>query len=485
MKSGIALCLTIVMLTGCSFGKGDTGKENEARTLKVMYYDESSFFQDYGMLYSALYPNVEIQVVNTNQIHNTLMEENDNDYDKALAAFIDKEQPDILMLEPTQVEKLAADGKLYDIESYVTDSKYNADGLIPGVIDAMKGYGGGNLYAIPTNFSTQALYYNKDLFDEYSIPYPTDQMTWTEVINLANMFPKDGEPLERVFGLKMGWSKELSEMVSLLARTEGLKEFDENTLQMTVDTPAWASIVEQAQSVLKSDVLFYDDMLYGGGEDGIMYFEQNGDYYSNNPFFSGRLAMSVDGNYFVSQIEDAKTYAQNPEDIVENWDIVTAPVGSQNPDVSASTSYYNLFAINAASTNVEEAWKLIAYITGDEYARVKSKVSYGSLPLRTKYMQLDSDRNYAAFYKLKPMKQNIDYNKIPERYQYEYYNVSTETFNKVNNGEITVSEALAELQLRGNELLATGKMTKEEQEKYWEEQNQMYMENGGSVEMLR
>ncbi|URN96605.1 MAG: extracellular solute-binding protein [Candidatus Pristimantibacillus lignocellulolyticus] len=487
LKGGIALCLTAAMLTGCSFGFGKDGSNdgNAARTLKVMYYDEGSFFQEYGMLYSALYPNVEIQVVETSQIQNTLLEENENDYDKALAAFIEKEQPDVLMLEPTQLEKLGVEGKLYDIESYVTDSKYNVDGLVPGVIDAMKGYGGGNLYAIPTNFSTQVLFYNKDLFDEYNVPYPTDQMTWTEVINLANMFPKDGDPLERVFGLKMGWNKELSTLVDTLANTEGLKAYDENTLQMTVDTPAWASIVEQAQSVLKSDVLFFDDMMYGGGRDGIMYFDQSIDSYGQNPFFTGRLAMSVDSNYFVSQIEDAKQYAKNPEDIVENWDMVTAPVGSQNPDSSYYTSYYNLFAINAASTNVEEAWKFISYITGDEYARVKTKVSYGNLPLRTKYMQLDKDRNYAAFYKLKPMNQSVDYNKIPERYLYEYYNVSTETFNKVTEGKITIAEALAELQLRGNELLATGKMTKEEQEKYWEEQNQMYMEDSGSVQMLR
>ncbi|HIW31595.1 MAG TPA: extracellular solute-binding protein [Candidatus Paenibacillus intestinavium] len=486
LRGGITLCLTVAMLTGCSFGfgKDNSGKENEARTLKVMYYDENSFFQEYGMLYSALYPNIEIQVVNTNEIYNTLMEEHDNDYEKALAAFIEKEQPDVLMLEQTQLEKLGTEGKLYDIESFVMDSKYNVEGLVPGVIDAMKGYGGGNLYAIPTNFSTQALFYNKDLFDEYSIPYPTDQMTWTEIINLANMFPKDGDPLERVFGLKMGWSKDLSEMVNMLANTEGLKTFDENTLQMTIDTPAWASIVEQAQSVLKSDVLFYDDMLYGGNTDGVVYFEQNGDYYNNDPFFSGRLAMRVEGNYYVNQIKDAKTYAENPEDIIENWDIVTTPVGSQNPDASSFTNYYNLFAINATSTNAEEAWNFISYITGDEYARVKSKSSWGNLTLRTKYLELDTDRNYAAFYKLKPLNVNIDYTKVPERYQYEYYQISYEAFNKLNTGEITVAEALAELQLRGNELLATEKMTKEEQEKYWEEQNQKYM-NMSEEEMLR
>ncbi|URN96606.1 MAG: extracellular solute-binding protein [Candidatus Pristimantibacillus lignocellulolyticus] len=485
-RGGIILCLTLVILTGCSFGfgKNDSKNANEARTLKVVYYDESSFFQEYGMLYSALYPNVEIEVVNSNVIHNTLMEENDNDYDKALAAFIEKEQPDVLMLDPSQLEKLGTEGKLYNIESFIVDSKYDVDGLIPGVIDTMKEYGGGNIYAIPTNYYTQALYYNKDLFDEYNVPYPTDQMTWKEVIDLANMFPADGDPLERIFGLKMSWSKELSQLVSTLANTEGLKVFDENTLQMTIDTPGWASIVEQAQSVLKSDVLFYEDMLWGRGGEEVVYFDQNLDHYSRNPFFSGRLAMSVDSNHLVNEIKDAKKYSQSPEDIIGNWDIVTLPVGSQNPDVSYSTGYNNLFAINAASTNVEQAWNFISYITGDEFARVKSKSSYGGLSLRTKYIELDSERNYAAFYKLKPAIQNVDYTKIPERFQYEYYTTSNEIFGKVNNGEIAIAEALAELQLRGNELLATERMTPEEQEKYIEEQQKMYMESSSGEIMV-
>lgn len=482
LRGGIALCLSVAMLTGCSldFGKGGDKGSEQPSTLKVMYYNESSFFQEYGMLYSAIYPNVDIEVVETNQIYNT-MEEYDNDYNKALAAFIDKEQPDILMLDTGQIESLSNEGKLYDLDTFVTDKKYDAEGLVPGVLDAMKDFGSGKVYAIPTSFSTQVLFYNKDLFDRYNIPYPTDQMTWTEIINLAKMFPTDGEPLERVFGLKMGWSKDLNDMINTLSAGEGLKQFNEETLQMTIDTPAWQALVEQAQSLLNSDMLYYDEMQYNGDN---MYFSQDGDYYSNEPFFSGRLAMKLEGNYYISQIKDASTYAQNPEDIVQNWDIVTAPVSSQNPDTSNYTYYYNLFGINAASTNVEAAWDFISYITGDEFARVKSKVSYGNLPLRTKYMETSGDRNYAAFYKLKPAMNTTDYTKIPERFQYEFYSIAYETFNKVNAGDLTVAEALAELQLKGNELLATGKMTQEEMEKYWEEQNQNH---GGMTDdmMLR
>lgn len=45
-------------------------RKNEVSTLKVMYYDEGQFFQHYGMLFSAIYPNVDIQVVSTQELYN-------------------------------------------------------------------------------------------------------------------------------------------------------------------------------------------------------------------------------------------------------------------------------------------------------------------------------------------------------------------------------------------------------------------------------
>lgn len=487
LRGGIALCLSAVLLAGCSLGLGKNGKENDQpTTLKVMYYDESSFFQDFGMLYNTLYPNVEIEVVNSSAIYNKYMEEHDQDYNKALAAFIEDEQPDVLMLDPSQVSTFINDGKLYDLDSFVTEKSYNSEGLVPGIIDSMKELGSGKLYALPTSFNSQVMFYNKDLFDQYGVPYPTDQMTWTDFINLAKQFPVDSNPKERVFGLKIGWSRDLNELVNLLATADGLQQFDPETLQMTIDTPAWAALIEQAQGLLKSDSLFFDDMQYSGE-----YFDVdtngNYDWYSTEPFFSGRLAMRLESNYYIGQIEQAQSYAKDPESIVQNWDMVTAPVNSTNPEVSNYSNYYNLFAINANSTNSKAAWDFIAYVTGDDYARVKSKVSYGGLPIRSQYIESDTDKNYAAFYKLKPSNANVvDYNKVPQVFSYEFYSIMSEKLIKVNENEMTIADALAELQIKGNELLSKGVMTQEELEKYWNDRNNGYTDDTAiSEELLR
>src|SRR5690606_17196463 len=127
LKSGIALSLSLVVLTGCSLG----GKENKTpqtpSTLKVMYYDEGSFFQEYGMIYSTLYAEVDIEVVNTNSIYQNSNNEEEFDYEAELEKFIEQEKPDIVMLDMPQIKKFGDAGKLYDIESYVNSSNYDVE----------------------------------------------------------------------------------------------------------------------------------------------------------------------------------------------------------------------------------------------------------------------------------------------------------------------------------------------------------------------
>jgi multiple sugar transport system substrate-binding protein len=66
--------------------------------------------------------------------------------------------------------------------------KHNADltKYDPIALSAIKNYGSrGQLYALPIFENFSALYYNKDLFDKFKVPYPKDGMSWNDVIELA------------------------------------------------------------------------------------------------------------------------------------------------------------------------------------------------------------------------------------------------------------------------------------------------------------
>jgi multiple sugar transport system substrate-binding protein len=63
---------------------------------------------------------------------------------------------------------------------------------------------GENLYAMPENFQTVALYYNKELFDAEGLDYPTDQWTYDDYIAAATALTKrDGDRVNQ-WGVNLG-----------------------------------------------------------------------------------------------------------------------------------------------------------------------------------------------------------------------------------------------------------------------------------------
>lgn len=446
------IALTALVATGCSFGGGNKGLDkNEPSTLKVMYYDEGSFFQDYGMVFSALYPNIEIEVLNTQSIYSGEQE----DYEAAFDKFIEEKQPDILMLSSDQYKEWALDGKLYDLDTLIEKEKYDTEGLIPGMLDYLREQGGGRLYAMTPSFYSQVLYYNKDLFDKYQIEYPTDRMSWSETLQLARRFPTEGEPKERVYGLKMSYNDDLFQMASIFAASEGISYVNPAQKQVTINSDSWKNVFQTALDALSSKALFYDSIMYEQSTDGPSASSYE-DYLLRDPFVSGRLAMAIGDSSYVNQIKQASSNEKVKDQIVKNWDLVTVPVGQQNPDQSSMTSFNNLLAISATATNTEAAWQLLSYLSSDEYARVKSKSNnYNGLPVRTKYITDTEGRNYAAYYNLKPSTFNAykDYDKLPQNFWNEFMTAAQTELQKVKDDKQSLDAALDLLQVQGQEMI--------------------------------
>ncbi|GKU76274.1 ABC transporter substrate-binding protein [Paenibacillus sp. L3-i20] len=457
LKKAAPVVLAVSLLTGCSLGGDKAAKENEQSTFKVMYYSESSFFQEYGMLFSALHPNVDIQVVSTEGLYRG-KEGEEVDQEKVKKEFMEKEKPDLILLEIDEYKKMSEEGQLYDLQSYITKDKFNTEGIVPGMLDYMKELGGGQLYGLPSSISSQALYYNKALFDKYGIAYPTDQMNWADVIQLAKQFPTEGEPKDRVYGLRAGYRGNLNELSTMIAGSEGLHDVNAETNKMTINSPGWVNSVQTALDAIKSNAMFtYDpnsDNNSGSYEDYIL----------KNPFISGRLAMVVEGNYFVREIEEASNYIKEEGAVVKDWDVVTVPVSAQLPDESDSAYYGSIFGIAKDSPNAEAAWKFISYVSSEDYARVKSKMNNGGFPIHTKYIKDDEGRNFAAFYKLRPSKRDkyTANENFPPQFYSMYYDMMEKEFTAIEKGTKEIEEALAYLQTKGDELLAQEPMTEKE-----------------------
>ncbi|MDG0873339.1 extracellular solute-binding protein [Paenibacillus thiaminolyticus] len=50
------------------------------------------------------------------------------------------------------------------------------------------------MYGLSPTFVSSAVYYNKDLFEQYGVTPPQDKMTWEQLLDLAARFPVEGSP---------------------------------------------------------------------------------------------------------------------------------------------------------------------------------------------------------------------------------------------------------------------------------------------------
>jgi multiple sugar transport system substrate-binding protein len=435
----------VVALSGCNLGGNKEAAGDTPTTIKVMYYDENQFFSDYGMLFSAVHPEVEVEVVSTQNIRY----DPNKDMNEETMKFIEEQKPDILMLQPEQYTKLAEQGKLYDLSTQVESKDFNQEGLLPGLLDYLKELGGGKIYGLVPNFYAQAIYYNKDLFDKYKIPLPHDKMSWDELLQLARRFPTDGDKDSRVYGLKTGYSSgDLYSLGNMLGSAQNLSAVNPVSMQVTINTDAWKKVFRTAQDALASKALYFEDPSSGNFSGS---YEE---YLLRDPFIGGRLAMTIDGTYMMEQIKRAQSSSVKDK-VIKNWGLVTVPVDPEHPDSSTNVGLSQIFAVNAQSANTKAAWTFLNYITSDEYARVTSKVQRGSLSVRTNYLKDDEGHNLQAFYALKPMQSPLmqSYSKVPQNFLIQFQGMAQQELQAVQNGQKSLDDALAELQTKGQQAL--------------------------------
>ncbi|MBO7746174.1 extracellular solute-binding protein [Paenibacillus sp. MWE-103] len=442
----VVLAATMTMtMSGCSLTGGGTDAGSEVSSLKVMYYDERSFYDQFGTVYSALHPNVELTVVSNQNYSNKPVA----DPEAELQSFIERENPDVLMLSSDQLSNMAKDGKLLDLDPMLAEKDYHAETLIPGLLDYLKSFGDGKVYGLSPTFYSQALFYNKDLFAKYGIPLPQDKMTWEQLFELARRFPTDGPKDKRVYGLGLGYGVDAYQLGSMIGTAQNLTMFNPANGQITADTPSWKRIFQTAIDGLKSGALYMEDP---NNMSGTSTYE---DFLLRDPFVAGKLAMRLDGTYLMDQINEGRSRLEDKSKVVQNWDLVTVPVDPQNPEGSVSMNVGQIFAVNAKSANADAAKEFVRYITSEEYARVTSKLHSNGFPVRTTYLKDEENHNFKAFYALKPNtpKPFQDYDDIPQAFYMRFSTLAQQELKNAYDGKQSVDAALAAVQTKGKAAL--------------------------------
>ncbi|RKN70676.1 ABC transporter substrate-binding protein [Paenibacillus ginsengarvi] len=194
------LCLPVLALSACSSGSGTGGDQgdktpttapkqisNDPVTLTIYYYggdltDEE--FQTYFVKpVGAKYPHLTLKLVRN--APGTKLED----------LVASGATPDLIYSPKGYMEDFIGLSIVQDLDSFVREQKMDLSRFEPVTIDSLKSYAPKyNMIALPFSYNNSALFYNKDIFDKFGVPYPVDKMTWDEVIELGKRISrKDGD----------------------------------------------------------------------------------------------------------------------------------------------------------------------------------------------------------------------------------------------------------------------------------------------------
>ena len=224
--------------------------------------------------------------------------------------------PDCFEMNIENFGAYASNGILAPIENLETDA-VNETALSAFTYDGVQ-------YGVPENFSTVILVYNKDLFDQAGLEYPTSDWTREDVDAAAEAIRALGDD---IFGIYQPVT--YNEFYKVAAQYGG-SLLNEDRTEFTINSEAnVAALQSMADRVQKTNVQPTEEQMGGMGDWDL--------------FESGRLGMIPTGTWCFNTFTDACDFA---------WDICVEPGQTQK----ATHFFANAMVINKnADDAVKEA----------------------------------------------------------------------------------------------------------------------------------
>ncbi|MFC0470665.1 ABC transporter substrate-binding protein [Halalkalibacter kiskunsagensis] len=265
--------------------------------------------------------------------------------------------PDVLAIDSPNLALYANAGSLLSIDKYMReegDLEDIPEATLNGMIFQNE------IYLAPLVESSIALFYNKHLFKEAGVPFPSEDpdnpMTWEEVLEIAR---KVNNPEKEVYGIDPAHGFGDGESPAYY-KMPLLWQFGASVLSADGTTASGYLDSQEAIEALQ----FYQDLYY---KEGVASIELPPD-----PFETGHLAMTVIGSWHLTELED------NHQLKLEE-DFGVAPLPKANHQVVPNGGWS--LGISSKTKYPDEAWKFIRYMTSYEGMKKYVEVT-GDIPAR-------------------------------------------------------------------------------------------------------
>lgn len=235
-------------------------------------------------------------------------------------------------------------GALKDLTPYISKGAPELDTMDPNLLDIYKI--DGKNYGVPLVSNATYLYYNKDLFDQMNLPYPTtdwDDQSWTneKMLELAQKLSHDvGNVRKQVFGFSsslspnaMAWAfggdmfKPEAYTTGTMGEPDLLNPKNVEALQFNVDLINKYKVAPNAQTVAAAAQL-------------------------GDPFMTGTVAMYISGGWGLGSYKQADF----------RWGVAAVPYHEGRK----VTLYVDPWSVSATSKHPDEAWEFVRHLANPQ-----------------------------------------------------------------------------------------------------------------------
>ncbi len=396
-----AMVCSAVLLSGCSSKTAEKPVAGEAVTIRLDQFSGSGAsegaLKEMILRFNEQYPDIKVELQSFGY---------DDYFTQLQSKIVGGSAADVFELNFENFVAYASEDVLLDIGALIGDTS----GFNQTALEAFQYEG--KQFGIPNSFSNVVLVYNKDLFDKAGAAYPTDDWTWTEMLEAA-------KKIRALSGDTYG----LYRPVSFHEFYKGVKQnggslLSEDGRKFTINSPQNVETLEIMSGwVTDSNVMPSDAQMGGMGDWDL--------------FKSGRLGMIITGIWAFSDFTNNCDF---------DWDVAVEPGNT----AKATHFFSNAYVVNKEAPNPEAAAALAAFLAGSrEAAQIRVDSSW-ELPPVIYQDVLDSYRKVTPPENREAVFKSLDYLVTPPvvKQQSEMQEIITKHLNNAISGNVTAKDAL-------------------------------------------
>lgn len=328
----LVVCMVLSLAAGCSKPEntqsvdkvGTESSETEEVTLSMWIWDDAQAPATQEMIadFQELYPNIKVELTSIAGVY---------DYNMKIQSVVGTDAaPNVFWLNFNLGREYIPEGVIQDLSGFMdSDDSFDITRLNQGITEAYTV--GEEIYAIPKDTDSYAVYYNKALFDQAEVPYPDGTWTLQEFSDAAKATTTD---------TTIGWTNTLSDRIYCgFIISNGGEIYNAAGDGSNINSP---EAVEAIQICM-------DMMDNGYAYTGAQLSEMD----SIAAFTSNLAAMTIDGSWMISQFSEA---------LGKDLGLAELPSGKAG---KASVGHGIGYATTTTNENMDETWMLLSYLGSD------------------------------------------------------------------------------------------------------------------------